>query len=52
MSEEQKYKFYIPPPEEGYYWITASYKIAVNKKPCWFHRTMCRLVLGFKWEDR
>lgn len=26
-------------------------QINLKNKPCWLHRTMCRLVLGFVWVD-
>jgi hypothetical protein len=28
------------------------FHIALQKKPCWFHRTMMRLCFGWEWEDK
>lgn len=33
----------------GYYVIDSNFFIEVTKKPNWFHRTMIRLILGWKF---
>lgn len=35
----------------GYIGITDNFSIAAKRKPCWFHRLMVRLLLGWTWED-
>ena len=41
------------PKVAGYYKIGGSpfCKFAISPKPCWFHRTMMRICLGWVWED-
>lgn len=54
-SLEGKIKF--PPPAAGWWVFPGSIpgcetKFAVPSKPSWYHRTMMRLLLGMKWEDK
>ena len=37
----------------GYYVFTGGLNsLAFYKKPCWLHRTLMKLLLGLKWQDR
>jgi len=43
---------YIGPKYVGYYYFgDKALCIAFEKKPNWFHRTMMKVCLGWKWED-
>lgn len=54
-KEEIKYDMY-----SGFYLqtLTYKYKLIINpnwcfytdKRPNWFHRLMCRILLGWKWK--
>lgn len=35
----------------GGYTICGCFTISIRKKPCWFHRIMMRLCLGWVWHD-
>ena len=49
-------EIYKPEKEVGYYNITGKqqYKIlfGFTKKPNYVHRLFCKLLLGWKWEDK
>lgn len=34
----------------GYY-IIGTWSIPFTKKPNWFHRFFCNIMLGFRWKD-
>ena len=53
LKEAKKAESIKPFPKiVGYYMLWDGINcVALYKKPCWFHRTMVRLVLGLKWED-
>ena len=43
---------YIGPKYVGYYYLGhKALCIAFEKKPNWFHRTMMKVCLGWKWEN-
>ena len=43
---------YIGPKYVGYYYLGhKALCIAFVKKPNWFHRTMMKVCLGWKWEN-
>lgn len=43
---------YIGPKYVGYYYLENKVLcIAFEKKPNWFHRTMMKVCLGWKWEN-
>jgi hypothetical protein len=43
---------YIGPKYVGYYYLgPKALCIAFEKKPNWFHRTMMKVCLGWKWEN-
>ena len=51
-----EYKLYQPPKVVGYWILNGNvdnHWIAFScyKKPCWFHRTMMRLLLGFDYRE-
>jgi hypothetical protein len=48
-----EYKFYEPPRAVGGYRFGGhgNPQLNLRKKPCWFHRTMVKLVLGLEWVD-
>ncbi len=35
----------------GRWIINPSFHIYTTKRPCWLHRVMSHLLLGWKWED-
>ena len=35
----------------GCWIINPSFHIYTTKRPCWIHRVMSRMLLGWKWED-
>ncbi len=35
----------------GRWIINPMFSVYVRKRPCWLHRTMSRLLLGWQWED-
>jgi len=43
--------FDIQPKPVGGYTIVQGFVITTVKKPNWFHRTMCKLILGWEWRD-
>ena len=46
-------KFYEPPKYAGGYRFGGHIRVQFNvtTKPCWFHRKMVKLVLGWEWVD-
>ena len=51
-----RYAFAYQPRVAGFYLLSpkgSSYQtqFGLAKKPCWLHRTMVRLVLGWRWVD-
>lgn len=42
-----------PPVYVGYWEIggSAGLRIAKESRPCWLHRTLCKLLLGIVWRD-
>ena len=45
------YTIQAPPPPAGSLEIVAGFLIQVRRRPLWLHRTMMRLVFGWKWKD-
>ena len=41
----------LMPKYAGGYTIVEGFVISTVKKPNWFHRTMCKLILGWEWRD-
>ena len=41
----------IMPKYVGGYKIVEGFTVNTIKKPSWFHRTMCKLILGWEWRD-
>jgi hypothetical protein len=41
----------IMPKYIGGYTIVEGFVVSTVKKPNWFHRTMCKLILGWEWRD-
>jgi hypothetical protein len=55
MDNNKPIDLFYPKPK-GYWVFPGSHpayatKFGVLYKPNWFHMTMMRLILGFKWED-
>lgn len=48
-----QYELYQPPKYVGYYQLGGQFglRISFAKKPCWFHRKMMKLCLGWEWGD-
>lgn len=46
-----EFKGWSYPVPVGSYLIGGSFRVTINKKPNWFNRKMCKLILGFEWMD-
>lgn len=46
-------RIYTPPVYVGYYDLgEGTIQQFFKKKPTWLHRTMTRILLGWKWVDK
>lgn len=57
MSEENifttdKTYTFQGPEYVGEYIINNNFYVAFTNKPNWFHRTMTKMLLGWKWKDK
>jgi len=52
MTPDFTNHFYIKQPEEAGSWIICErFNVYATKKPCWLHRKMSKLLLGWEWID-
>jgi hypothetical protein len=53
IQEGKTYTFFKNPVYIGGYQLGGKFglKIAFTEKPCWFHRKMMKLCLGWEWVD-
>lgn len=42
-------RFATPPRQVGWVYIAPGYCLELSRWPCWLHRTMTRLLLGWRW---
>lgn len=50
-QKPSEFMLYNPPPPVGYICLSPNFKIAMTKKPNWFHRKMIHLTFGWVWEN-
>ena len=50
LMDSNLYTVISSPPCVGFYAI-GQFRIAIGKKPIWFHRKMMALCLGWEWID-
>jgi hypothetical protein len=50
IAQKKKMEPLGSPSTVGYYRFLDS-KFYFRKKPCWFHRMMTKILLGWEWKD-
>ena len=51
IAKTSPHSIYTGPKHVGYMIMDRGVKLALYKKPNWFHRKMMKICFGFVWED-